>query len=193
LTKRLDTILNDNHAPDGPIGFSLSFDGTKIPAALQLSSGYRAIIGGVYPDHFIRLDGKTDEEIAALMSPESNIERAKEIKVAVLTAQVNIPRLSPMFVVAGQPQSLNMASNFNDDVTNIFLNLCKQNPRARLVSVAADGVSVDGRWVVNSLVLFLRGKRNHVALVDTNHNAKNFRYFLLGGSCVVVMVCVVFE
>ena len=128
-----------------------------------------------------------------MMSPESNIERAKEIKVAVLTAQVNIPRLSPMFVVAGQPQSLNMASNFNDDVTNIFLNLCKQNPRARLVSVAADGVSVDGRWVVNSLVLFLRGKRNHVALVDTNHNAKNFRYFLLGGSCVVVMVCVVFE
>lgn len=188
LTKRLDTILNDTHAPDGPIGFSLGFDGTKIPAALQLSSAYKAIIGGVYPNHFISLDGKTDDEITALMDPDSNIERAKEIKVAVLTAQVNIPRQSPMLVIAGQPQSLNMASNFNDIVTNVFLNLCKENPKARLVSVAADGVSVDGKWVVTTLVLFLRGKHSHTGLVDSNHNAKNYRYFFLGGSCVVIFV-----
>ena len=34
---------------------------------------------------------------------------------------------------------------------------------------------------------FLRGHQNHVGLVDTNHNTKNFRYQGIGGSCVVIM------
>ena len=57
----------------------------------------------------------------------------------------------------------------------------------RLVAVAADGVSVEERWIITNLVLFLNGKAHFVALVDTNHNCKNFRYQFMGYSCVLIM------
>ena len=53
--------------------------------------------------------------------------------------------------------------------------------------MAADGVSVEERWIITNLVLFLNGKAHFVALVDTNHNCKNFRYQFMGYSCVLIM------
>ena len=53
--------------------------------------------------------------------------------------------------------------------------------------MAADGVSVEEKWIITNLVLFLNGKAHFVALVDTNHNCKNFRYQLMGYSCVLIM------
>jgi hypothetical protein len=41
------------------------------------------------------------------------------------------------------------------------------------------------------LIEFLEGKVGHVGQVDSNHNAKNFRYQWIGGSCVVVLGSVV--
>ena len=34
---------------------------------------------------------------------------------------------------------------------------------------------------------FLRGNKNHISLVDTNHDTKNFQCQGIGGSCVVIM------
>ena len=166
---------------------SVGFDGTKVPSTLTLSTSTRSILGGVYPKHAIDVTGMDKDAVQALLDPESDIERAKELKVAVVTIQNPGIGHSPYFTLGGQPQSINMVSNFNQRVTSIVSRLCKSEGNASLVSVAADGVGCDAKFIQGQLVSFLRGQVNHVALVDTNHNAKNFRYQMIGGSCVVIM------
>jgi hypothetical protein len=70
-----------------PMLISISFDGTKVPENLSLSIGSNAIVGGVFPNHKININGKSDEEVMELLSDQSNIERANELKFAVITSQ----------------------------------------------------------------------------------------------------------
>ena len=74
----------------------------------------------------------------------------------------------------------------------VILQICKERNqshgtgRAHLVSVAADGVGCDSAYIRHTLTEFLKGKIEHVALVDPLHDAKNFRYMgIIGGSCAV--------
>lgn len=62
---------------------SIGFDGTKVPSTLTLSTRTRSILGGVYPKHAIDVTGMDKDAVQALLDPESDIERAKELKVAV--------------------------------------------------------------------------------------------------------------
>lgn len=166
---------------------AIGFDGTKVPPVLTLSTSSSSIIGGVYPNHMIDVTAMADEEVKAKLDPTSDIERAKEIKVAVITLQNAGIGHSPYFLLAGQPQSINMVSDFNKNVTSVVSSLCKRDGMSSLVSVAADGVGCDAKFIQGQLVSFLRGYTDHVALVDTNHNTKNFRYQGIGGSYVVIM------
>ena len=54
-----------------------------------------------------------------------------------------------------------------------------------LVSIAADGVGYNSKIICDELISFLKGESNHVRLVDTNHNAKNFCDMIIGESRVV--------
>ena len=55
---------------------------------------------------------------------------------------------------------------------------------AVLLNHSTDGVSCEVQWNLDQLKSFLQGKSNQLALTDTNHNAKNLRYQLIGGSSV---------
>ena len=174
--------------------FSLAFDGTKTPQKLQLSMDYKAIVGGIYPNHVLDITDKTTEEVKALMADNSDIVRAKEVKACVLTLHGAPPRMSPMSTVAFRPQPLNHSSDYNQVMTDTCSQLCKERNvtsekgKAHLVSVAADGVGCDTDFIRNTLIEFLRGNTEHVGLVDPLHNAKNCRYLaIVGGSCVVWM------
>ena len=90
-------------------------------------------------------------------------------------------------MLGAQPQSLNKVSNFNQIMVQAGLYFCKSNGRAHLISVTIDGVGCDRKFISWTLIRFLRGKICCVALVDSNHNAKNFRYQFISGSCVVVL------
>ena len=171
----------------GPILISVGFDGTKVPETLGLSIATNTIVGGVYPNHQIDINGKSDEEVMFLLSETSEIERAKEMKVAVVTIQDPGPGQSPYFVIGGQPQGINAVTSFNDRVTRTCLKVCHQLDSISLISVAADGVGCDAKFIRKQLILFLGGKVNHVGLVDTNHNYKNLRYQVIGGSSVLIM------
>ena len=166
---------------------SIGFDGTKVPPVLTLSTLHRAIIGGATPHHFISVDDLTEEQVKSKLDKQSDIIRADEIKVAVISIQNAKKKKCPFFVLAGQPQTVNMPSSFNEFVTQACLSVCNELKEADLVSVAADGVGCDNKWVCQQLRGFLRGDNRHVGLIDTDHNAKNFRYQLLGGSSVVMM------
>ncbi len=86
-----------------------------------------------------------------------------------------------------QPQTINLVSNFNNVVTAACMAACKKLCNTWLVSVAADDVGCDNKWVCLQLVGSLEGKHHRVGIVDTNHNGKNFQYQLFGASSVVWM------
>eukprot|EP00957_Ditylum_brightwellii_P204153 15337926-Ditylum_brightwellii.AAC.1 len=91
-----------------------------------------------------------------------------EIKVAVITIQNSGIGHNLYFVLAGQPQSINMVLDFNIRVTSVVSRLCKKEGTASLVSVAADGVGCDAYFIQGQLVSFLLGKA-------------------IGESCVMIM------
>ena len=140
---------------------------------MALSIGSDAIVGGVFPNHQIDINGKSDEEVMELLSDQSNIERAKELKFAVVTIQDPGVGESPYFVLGGQPQGINAVTSFNARVTDVCLKVCCQLESVSVISASADGVGCDARFIRKQLVLFLSGVLNHVGLVDSNHNCKN--------------------
>jgi hypothetical protein len=115
-----------------------------------------------------------EEEVKNILAPTSNIVRADEIKLAVVAVQQHNKAKSPFFVLAAQPQTIILVSNFNNVVTAACMAACEELCNTWLVSVAADGVGCDNKWVCLQLVGFLEGKHRHVRIVDTNHNGKNF-------------------
>ena len=123
-----------------------------------------------------------------MLDSDSSIIRAKEVKFAVVSFQYLGQKHSPYYVLGARPQGLNAASDFNEKVTNVCLNVAKESQyQTRLVSVAANGVSVGEKWIIKCTILFLEGRAHFVALVDTNHNCRNFHYQFMGYSCVLIM------
>ena len=60
--------------------------------------------------------------------------------------------------------------------------LCKSDSAASLVSVVADHVSYDDVFIQGDLASFLRGKANHVDLLDDNYDGKKFSFQGIGGN-----------
>jgi hypothetical protein len=141
----------------------------------------------------ISLDRLTEEEVKAKLSPKSDIIKADEMKLTVVTLQNPGRGKSPFFVLVGQPQTINESSNFNDQVMKACVTLSDTDKRLYVISVAADGVGCDNSWVVKQLRLFLEGRQRCVGLVDTNHNRKNFLYQFIGASSAVCIGDIIFD
>ena len=185
LKKRFNAYIKKQACPEGPVVLSLAFDGTKLPPNLSLSHSHQAIVGGAAPNHLISVVGMSEEDVKAKLDPtSSDIIKADEIKVCVVSIQNPAVQKSPLFVLAGQPQTINAVTMFNDLVTKTVEKSALDNPRLDLVSVSADGVGCDNKWVCRQLILFLEGRSRHTGIVDTNHNEKNGRYQRIGGSSV---------
>ena len=59
------------------------------------------------------------------------------------------------------------------------------------LSAAVNGVSCDSKFVIDVLLIFLKGKIRCTTIVDTNRNGKNLRYQeMLGGNMVKSIGCV---
>ena len=46
---------------DPLVTIAIGFDGTKVTKFLQVHHAHKAIVGGVFPDHFIDIGNKTAE------------------------------------------------------------------------------------------------------------------------------------
>ena len=159
-----------------PVIISISFDGTKVPKALALSRVHKVIIGGAVPNHLISVEGLSDEEVKALLDPDSDVVRADELKAGVVAIQLADKGKPPFFNLVSQAQTINLSSCFNESVVQAILELCREERMIDLASVAADGVGCDNKWLSQQLCFFLMGKQRHLGVIDTNHNAKNTRY-----------------
>ena len=108
--------------------------------------------------------------------------KEKEVKVVVGSLQRPSVRKSPYVTFGELTEGLNTRSNFNQEVTDICLDIWREsNSFVRLVSVAADGVSVEKKWIMRHMCRFLRRRSDFLAVVDKNHNCKNGQYKLCRG------------
>lgn len=186
IEDRLNKFIDQASEGCRHVGIAVSIDATKTPPVLTLCTAHKCILGGVVPNECIDVSGKTQDEVASLLAPTSNIVRAREIKVAVISITNHVAgRKNPSDALAGYPQTINMVSNFNDKILDVAERVCAQRKDAAVVSACMDGISTDTKFIRGKLVRFLKGEINYCAMVDTNHNMKNFRYMLVGGSCVV--------
>lgn len=93
------------------ISTSVGFDDTKVLEILGLSIATNAIIRGTYPNHFIDINGKSDEKVIEMQRDKSEIDHAKELKIAVVIFQDPVASLSPYFYSWG-PATGNQGHDF---------------------------------------------------------------------------------
>jgi hypothetical protein len=80
---RMSCILDDDHSivvermknavekraidDHTPVVFSLAIDATKVAKVCEVSSTYKAIIGGAHPKHMVNFDNLSEDDIAAIL------------------------------------------------------------------------------------------------------------------------------
>ena len=74
VKERVNDILDKVHSDTGrDQSFSMLFDGTKTPEKLQLSTIYKAVVAGVYPQHIIDVSKTNKDGVRALVAKGSDI------------------------------------------------------------------------------------------------------------------------
>jgi hypothetical protein len=168
---------------------------------IHYSSNGNAVVGGVYPNHFLPLpkrnSGDGDGDAVAKFLEEcvngKKGEVASEIKVCVLSFQGTPPGTTPYYTLVGWPQTINEQSTFGCEVVKACLRATIEDGNAILLNTTTDGVSTEVQWNKEVMLDFLDGKISYVSLLDTYHNVKNSRYQLIGGSSPALIGAYVFD
>ena len=174
------------------LAFRFSIDGTKVAKVAQISQRYGAIVGGSYPDYFINTRDMLDKDVINTLEKFNDINdhefsHADEVKIDVVCLQVTPPKTNPYIFLAGRSKTLNQKNDFIDIVVEGCTSVCSKLKNPVLLSVAMNGVSYESVWCIEQMCKYLDGKTNVVGLKDNNHNMKNPRYQIMGGSSVAVL------
>ena len=109
-------------------------------------------------------------------------EVAAEAKFVVLSFQSTPPGVCPYLVLCARPQTINESSDYASRIIALCVDAAKKAGNAVLLNYSTDGVSCEVQDNYDQICKYLSGKSNVLALPDPNHNAKNARYQLVGGS-----------
>ena len=70
-----------------PVIFSLAIDATKVAKQCEVSSTYKAVIGGAHPNHKVDVSCRSDDNINVIFDGTSNymkLEEEYKVKVAIM-------------------------------------------------------------------------------------------------------------
>jgi len=169
------------------VTFTIGVDATKVAPSLELSARYQVVLGGEHPNDIIPINGKSKEEVKAILDGTSRdygeIPKATEIKVAVMSFQSSPDGVPVYEIVAARPQSNNESNDFVKDMekaASAAMALTGVHGSSFL-NTAVDGVSCESRNVQESTCDFLSCKSNHTGTTDPNHNCKSWRYQIVAG------------
>ena len=187
LSMRIAMIRHDFGESSMRVAFSIGVDATVVVKGYQYLYSEGKVVGGAAPNHIHDVSGKNKEELKSFLKDcidGKNGDIAAECKMAVVSFQKVPPGMSPYFMLGGLPQTVNDSNDWGKDVMKIAVEATEKVGNAVLLNHSTDGVSCEVQWNLDQLKSFLQGKSNQLALTDTNHNAKNLRYQLIGGSSV---------
>ena len=87
LRNRIEQLTDTSDNTEGQIVINVRYDWTKVPKALALSEGTKAILVGVALQHIISVEDKSEDEVRALLDLKSSIVCVDKIKAAVISIQ----------------------------------------------------------------------------------------------------------
>ncbi len=138
--------------------FSIAIDATKVPHLLEMSTTFKAIMGGAHPHHMIStidLDLPTIKNILDCGEIfDEAIDKASEVKVAFMEFQKPPPGVSPFVIISARPQSNNDCSSFTADIMNAADFLTRQVQSTSFVNFAVDGMSLETKDVMRTICNF---------------------------------------
>ncbi len=79
------------------------------------------------------------------------------------------------------------------EVVNACLRATIEDGNSIMLNTTTDRVSTEVKWNKEVTLDYINGKINYVLLLDTNHNVKNSRYQLIGGSSPVSIGAYIFD
>lgn len=170
--------------------FSVGIDATVVVKGWQILYSHGKVVGGAAPHHVYDISGLNKDELKIFLKDckdGKKGEQAAECKMAVVSFQKVPPGMSPYLMLAGLPQTVNDSNDWGKGVMATAAESAKNAGNAVVLNHSTDGVSCEVQWNFDTLKLFLQGKSNQLPLTDTNHNAKNLRYQLMGGSSVATI------
>ena len=120
-------------------------------------------------------------------------EKRNDIGDQSLCATLPPPGTTPYYTLAGQQQTINEPGTFGSEVVKACLCATIEDGNATLLNTTTDGVSTEVQWNNEAMLDYINGKINYVLLPNTNHNVKNSRYQLIGGSSPASIGAYVFD
>jgi hypothetical protein len=154
VNKRLPRYVN------GIVSFSIAIDATKVPQLLEISTTFKAIMGGAHPHQMIStidLDSTTIKHILdreTILNQEGDstikIDKASKVKVAFMVFQKTPLGVSPIVIISARPQSNNECSSFTTDIMNAADLVTKQHMSTSFINFAVDGVSLETKDVMTA-------------------------------------------
>ena len=201
LTEQFRKIRAARRDSTSRVSFTAGIDGTVLVKSYQILHSHGVVVGGAFPNHYLLYsDVATGDELGEAMRKfllecveGKHGELAAEIKVCIISFQNIPPGMCPYFVLTGHPQTLNELNDFGQRVLEACDAAAKKDGKAALLNVSTDGVSCEVQSNLLLTIRYLNSEINYVALADTNHNVKNARYQMIGGSSPAVFGCFVFD
>ena len=103
LVKSLEGIILLMDWGDNITSFSISIDAYKVSKTLALSTVHKAVIGGVHPNIFISVELLDQDKVNIILAGEK-VEKAYELKTAVIYFQKYSVGTFPYVILCGRPQ-----------------------------------------------------------------------------------------
>ena len=152
--KSLEDIIPLMKLEDIITSFSVSIDAYKMSKTLVLTTTHKSIIVCVNPNHVISIHGLEQDEVKNILAGEK-VEKAYELKTAVLYFQQCLVVTCPYVIFLGRIQSSNEANNFNNTVFKACAEFCEKTREAIFLNSDVDGVGVDAHFFCRELCKFL--------------------------------------
>ena len=161
-------------------------DGTKYPKSININTVHKCIIGQAHPNHLINTKNLSKEEINTILYTKYG-DLALEIKVATIYFQNAEKGKSLMTIIAVRLQGINEVSLFVSNICKAAYMAAKEFKNVAFTNFATDGVSVETRDIMSTLLKFLDGKLEYTVAVDNKHNIKIHCYQYIRGSNVAII------
>jgi hypothetical protein len=190
IISRCDQIRHMAGNQSCRISFSVGIDATVLVRSFGIHQASHAIVGGVTPNIMLDIGGLSSDQVNAMLKDCIDGRMgvmAAEVKVAVVSFQNTPPGISPYFVLCGLPQTINDSNDYTERVIKYCNQAAKSDANIAVLNASTDGVSCEVEFNKICTLKYLDGKSNTISLPDTNHNVKNLRYQLIGGSSAATL------
>jgi hypothetical protein len=185
VEKQFKMIRQRSGNPLLRLSASLGVDATVLSKAFQYLNSHNAVIGGAYPHDWIAVGSSDTDNAEAVLKRclEGEFgEAAAEVKIAVLSFQFTPDGIPPYLILVGQTQSINHSNSFATHVMSLCVRAAERDGNAVILNDSTDGVSCEVKANVSQQQSYLSGSSDQLSFPDPNHNLKNCRGQMTGGS-----------